>query len=979
MILTIDTFSFVDNSGYNVTIIIQFDTDKKIFLTNQTSSGPQNSIFYVNELQRGKPQNQFISSSCIGFDNTLFYSSFNYPFAIFRQDINSASCGFVQTPIPPPPTPTTCDLVVTATATPQTDYNVNNGTIVATISQSIASTIQVNLYKKSTIDVIKSVVLSPTLRTYTFIGLAPNDYYLTAFDSVNSCVAPSFNISVLGIFFNDHYFFNFCEKFFDKRDIQIKIKTKNYSGAAIDIKTAGANTNILRIDYPGSSQYKFESIIGSGCDTEFMTFTEFQYADLLIAEERTHLMEAYISGVLFWTGYLTSDRSIEPFKSVPYPVKISAFDGVKLLSDIDFNQFNSEMTFLQAIKFCLDKTQISLPFKSMIDFHEKLTDDFYVISGFVTSAYGLSIQFTSGTYKFNGSILTIVGNTFTISALPSTEFKRTYYIYILVGGTISISPFVISNSILIAIINQYKDRIDIVQTPYITGDVLNDHKFQTNNFIKNDGTYTDCLTVLESIAKQFTAQIKQSNGYWVIENIGSKARGNTTETTYKNDLTFISQTLVNFSKDVSCDNIDGYVLGGGNLSLLPGDKKSIVKWNLGFPAPVINNGNFEQWIDDGGKLIPTFWQISKPYDYFNRGSKFDKIYDPTTGVLTTVENGTYFFNFKKDASNVSDSLKHFGEIQSPSIIVFNQEVINLSFQAIFTNRTLPVFSVVVGLFLRIGNFICVNYLKGVILNEAIWITDDGVSNYSIQLNCDETKFLPFGDQTNVNIVLPPAPAQGLFTVGINAKKSRTFIINVLRIGFTNSDLGFDNFKIVKTSPVTDAKILLETLITVNNKKRYSNVPKVFEVYFGDVESDLRTDGIRTVNGFKTLNWNRIGILELESINNIVAKELLSQYQDNFRIFEGEILGKAMNIRNIFNLPAYDLYKFVPLSFTLDVINCRASVKIAQIYAQDGSNSGAIGSGAGTGAGNQVPDGNFVIGWDDLSILSNNNNNIFKVS
>ncbi|MTV61759.1 hypothetical protein, partial [Streptococcus pneumoniae] len=67
-------------------------------------------------------------------------------------------------------------------------------------------------------------------------------------------------------------------------------------------------------------------------------------------------------------------------------------------------------------------------------------------------------------------------------------------------------------------------------------------------------------------------------------------------------------------------------------------------------------------------------------------------------------------------------------------------------------------------------------------------------------------------------------------------------------------------------------------------------------------------------------WNRLGVVEGEALNNIICKELLSQYQENTRIFEGDILGKEITVRNIFNLPLLDLFRFIPISFNYDMIS-----------------------------------------------------------
>lgn len=977
-VIVVDNFSYQDGV-LNIARLIRFDTVTRRFtvliLTSGNATNYQNQV--LNYTTRGnKNDNQFLNYYCEGFNKFNFYTSYYSPYATFIEEVNSVACGFAQAPIPPPLAPVSCDLAVTAIATHQTKLNANDGTITATISQTLNGSVQVGLFLVGTVTPIKSIVLAFPIVSFTFDGLLPNDYYLNAFDVDTNCLSPDFNISVLALAFKEKYYFDFCEKRFGERPIKVSIKTKNFAGTTTNIEVAGSD--VLILDYPGTSQDKFEPILGSSAESEFMTFTEFQYADLLIAEEKTHLMEVYLAGVLYWTGYLVSDRAQEPFKNTPYPVRLSAFDGIKLLNDIDFDQSNNMMTFLEVIKYCLDKTELVLPFKTMVDIVNNIYNQNGVLNGFEPSIFGNTVNLKIGNYKINNvSFNSLSDYDFNIPPLEILKFDKQYYVYgisnLLVMTTNSRLPV---DTVLIATITRNKQGISVVLSPYlVSNDVIYSHKIQTNRFLKENGDYTDCLTVLEYIAKQFTAQIKQSGGYWVIENIGAKARGNTTENTYLNDLTFVSSIVVNLSKDVACTQQESKVLGGGNLSLIPGNKKSIVRWNLGYPQPIILNGDFEQWIDNGGKLIPNIWQLSTPYDWFERGSKFDRTFDPTTGNLTLVENGTYYLNVKNKFGNYN----HLPSFQSAPITVFNQEVINLSFQVIPTNMTQDTLRINLGLILKIGTFICANNEIGKGSFEPIWVQDNGKYSFSVLLDIEKgVNDNRVGDQANINLSLPPSPSQGRFTTKFDSGRTTTIIAGSGAAGIFGTDLGFDNFKITKTSPVSNAKILEETLITVENKKRYSFVPDIFNVYFGDVESDLRTDGIRTLNGAKTQNWFRVGVTELEPINNIVAKELLSQYQDNFRIFEGDILGNNINVRSIFNLPAYNLFKFVCLSFNIDIVNCIANVTIAQVYAQDGINGGATGGGSGSGGGNQIPVPDLVLGYNDLQILSDNNNNIFKV-
>lgn len=991
-IFTVDNFSYTNSFGQFLTYIITYDTDNLGFSYVLTSNNPrQDDVFFLDEIQRSKQDNEFIGSNCDGNTKYSFYASLRKPFATVTIEIDSTYCGFISPlppppPIPPPPPPV-CDLFVSATSTQLTGLNTNDGKVIVELLTTNIGNAYIHLIKNGSL--IKGNVIDLSVsNTFTFTGLTFGIYVVRAglidFDCEDFA-----EVDVLNASFNDLYKFEFCEKRFDQRDIKISIKKLNYSGSSIQIQNASAN--VINIKHDSSSEYKFEPILGSSCEINLISQAEFQFADLFISEEQDYLIEVfYNNNELFWSGYLTGDRATEPFKSAPFVTTLVALDGIKLLKDIDFNISNRYITFIESIKFILDKTNIRLPFKTMVDIEDAtLNVDYKVLTGLESNVYGLNVVVNDGTGVVNGTLFNITGGTFTINPLPAGIYSRTYYLLVSSTSVYLSTTFDIANFavLLVATINQTPSGLEVIKTRYWNGDILNDHLFNTNVFQKENGDFSDCLTVLEFIAKQFTCSVKQESGYWVIENIGAKARLNLTEYIYDNDLVLLSSGIVNLSKDIDCSQEVNKFLSGGNISLIPGDKQATVFWELGFPAPAFQNFNFENWFIANGAEIPANWSVNQPYGWFNKAPKFDRIYDPTTGVLTEVENGSYYFNIKKNnplARIIRDKIK------STSIIVFNQEVVNLSFQVIFTNRAVNASAYELNCTPRIGNYICVNKRDIGKDFDPIWILDDGQSYFAFTVSLEEPKNTPFGDEGNINISFPPSPVQGLLTLEIDVNRFIFInyfaffgqaIINVQGLGQVNlakgasvSDIGFDNFKVTKTSPVTNVTVIEDATITVENGNKFSNVPENFNVLLGDVQSNLRTDGIRTLNFGITNLWNRVGVVEGEALNNIICKELLSQYQENTRIFEGDILGKEITVRNIFNLPLLDLFRFIPISFNYDMISCVANVKLLEVYSEDGNNSGSIGGGSG-GGGNQKPDG-YILSSKNF-IFTDGNDNIFK--
>jgi hypothetical protein len=992
MIITVDNFSYTSNSGQFLTYIISYNTDNNTFSYLFTSNNPRrDDVDFLTVAQRGKQDGQLIGSNCNGTTQYAFYASLRKPFATVIIERDSTDCGFVAPLPPPPPTPPppppVCDLFISATSTQLTGLNRKDGTVSVELLTTNVGNAFIELIKGGTV-VNGTVIDLSVSNTFTFGGLTFGDYIIRA-GLIDFDCEDVFGITVLDAFFNEIYSFNFCEIAFDNRPIKISIKKLNYSGTSTVIKDASAE--VISIKHETGSEYKFETILGSSCDVNLISESEFQFADLFISEEKEYLIEVfYNENELFWTGYVTGDRAIEPFDGAPYVTTISALDGIKLLKDVDFDIVNSYTTFLEAIKYILDKTDLVLPFKTMVDFQDNtLNVDYKVLTGLECNVYGNNVVVNDGTGVVNGTLFNITGGTFAIDPLPSGVYDKTYYLLVSSTSVYLSTTFDNRNFavLLVAIVNQSVNGIEVVKTRYYNGDVLNDHLFNTNVFQKENGDFTDCLTVLEFICRQFTCSAKQESGYWVIENIGAKARLNTTQYTYDNDLVLQSTDIANLSIDVDCSQNINDVLSGGDVSLITGDKQATVFWKLGFPAPVFKNFNFEDWFVVNGAEIPSKWQISQPYGWFNKSPKFDRIYDPTTGILTEVENGSYYFNIKKNnplARIIRDKIK------STSIVVFNREVINLTFQVIFTNRAVNASAYELNCTPRIGNYICVNKKDTGADLEPVWILDDGQSYYAFTVSLDNTKNIPFGDESNVNITFPPCPVQGQLTIEIDVNRFIFInyfaffgqsIVNVQGLGQVNlakgasvSDIGFDNFKVSKSNPVTNATIIDDATIIVLNDNKFSNTPEDFNVLMGDVDSDLRTDGIRTLNYLPTVLWSRVGVTENEALNNIVCKELLSQYQNNTRIFEGSILAKEQTVRNIFNLPLLDLFRFVPISFDYDMISCISSVKLVEVYDKDGNTSGSIGGGSGGGQ-NQQPDG-YILASKNL-IFTDGNDNILK--
>lgn len=988
-------------------VSVNYDTVlKKISWTQVSKYADTGEVVRVNPVtnaidsggNRGYAQGQVYQVSCDGYTKLSFAASNSAPWVTLKEVVNSTDCGFIEqppvpTPLPPPPV---CDLEVTAESIGITALDKTDGQISVEISTTQSGNYTVNVFKQGTNDIIANIVVSDSEPSYLFQNIPAGAYTVKANSNEYDCVSET-DIIVPDFSFNEIYHFLFCEKRFGEREIRISFKKRGYTGESTLIPNGSAN--LVEISYPEKgNDMKFKPIIGSECTIKIVmeelssldgldniyTDQEKQYRLDLIFEDDQELI---------WSGYVLPEQSNFPFKSKPYVISYEATDGIKTLEDIDFDITEGRLTFLQGIKYCLDKTDLRLGFKTLIDIEEVSQGFVKILNEFTVNQFGDDLVISEVEYEIDG-VQYSASRTITVTPITAGQIRRAVIygntngilFYAAAGGVNPTYPVVPANAVLVASFEQFGADINVKKADIFNDDSLYLNTFDTKRFIKEDGAFTDCFTVLEYICKQFTAQLKQADGYWVIENIGAKGRDNLLESAYNNDLSVIyGNERIELLSGLDCDS-EGRVLSGAYIRNGSGHKKSIVSWKLGYPQPVITNFNFEKWVDDAGALVPYGWQMSQPI-FGQRGNKINRLYDPTTGVEISESNGTYYFR----AFPYNDSSRTFPEreLKSSPIAVFTQEIIEVSFQFI-GNAQGGIFAYFM---LQLGNLYCSN-LKGMNginqdgslnITEPVWqtqrrpfmieISEARVGNLDPVQNVYVPKFPAYGEDTNINFSLPKAPIQAYFTLSI---------FKQAQIGFGRPDasdarnLGFDNFRIKKSSPITGATIKDETIIEVNNTKIFSTIPEAHEVYFGDVDNVFRTDGIKDLNNNATQSWRRKGISESDGINNIVARELLSQYQNTFRILEGEVLASDISIRSIFNLPGYELYRFATLSGAYDLLNCRAKITIAEVYAEEGESSGPIGGGGNEQPPNPIDFGVLVLGFKN-NIFTDGNDNIFQVN
>lgn len=94
------------------------------------------------------------------------------------------------------------------------------------------------------------------------------------------------------------------------------------------------------VTYP-STDNKFETIRGSGCDLNILSDTSLKFLDLYTSNMMEYQIKLITGGASIWKGYLDSELYSEPFAEYDnYPVSLTGNDGLALLDRIDFYESN---------------------------------------------------------------------------------------------------------------------------------------------------------------------------------------------------------------------------------------------------------------------------------------------------------------------------------------------------------------------------------------------------------------------------------------------------------------------------------------------------------------------------------------------------------------------------------------------------------------------------------------------------------------
>lgn len=215
-----------------------------------------------------------------------------------------------------------------------------------------------------------------------FTGLLPGNYTIYAKDAVGCQDSISFEIPVTtsyGVRYRMEYTDHLAES---GKWNRLDIKQRSYSGPIEEI-CGGAKPVTIR--YEGDRDDPNVSLVASNATIELMVETSGQFNDMFLSDDRKYLVEHYIgddeaSIILYWTGYIVPEFHSEPYLFEPYPLTITASDGIgelknKDFTDINDNNFRGDFKAIKLISEILKKTGLELDIHCGINVYDENMDE----------------------------------------------------------------------------------------------------------------------------------------------------------------------------------------------------------------------------------------------------------------------------------------------------------------------------------------------------------------------------------------------------------------------------------------------------------------------------------------------------------------------------------------------------------------------------------------------------------------------------
>lgn len=267
------------------------------------------------------PPTAVLGVHCFGVDQYSYRSQTSPPYANAVVLRNTRECGYV---------PPTCDIIIISTdKTDETASGANNGTANFFCSSS---------FPPITYYLWHGAGLITSNTTGYFTGLAPDDYFINAFDANDCKQIFTFTIQPFDTS-KTHYKYRLLFKSKDgltQFELRLFDMRNNYDGSLYPKDISGMDSPV-KLKTSDPNEDKTTSIISSNLTVDlWYTGLDFTPEEFTSVPEQSWFVQLVMPGVVLFQGWVLPDECNDNYMDAPYPFTITATDGLPSLKGNSF-------------------------------------------------------------------------------------------------------------------------------------------------------------------------------------------------------------------------------------------------------------------------------------------------------------------------------------------------------------------------------------------------------------------------------------------------------------------------------------------------------------------------------------------------------------------------------------------------------------------------------------------------------------------
>lgn len=426
----------------------------------------------------------------------------------------------------------------------------------------------------------------------------------------------------------------------------------------------------------------------------------------------------------------------------------------------------------------------------------------------------------------------------------------------------------------------------------------------TTRFIDGNNKPYSCYDIIKHICNQFTANVKQINGRWYFVDITQYAKTSFTGREYTSGFSKVGFITISGIKTVEPDNL---VNADGTNEKEPAYKIVTSYYQFGRLSNAVFNGDFKFKNPTGSpQIFPGWTAFGGVALGFGQKS------------ITTKEGVTPIEDYYAVITNKNLE----AGITSDPISVMETNTINVSVLAKKFDLT--------------GG-----YRKFYSLNMMLTLSAPGKPNYYWSGNAN--KWVLTNTSAENSYVQLRLSINDFVINGANASFTAGYPVYEGTLRLTIFGVAGEDVEATKAI-IDDASIKLDesqyyrspigSVTQLVNLDQHSKSPDPVVLMFGDDQNKSRTSWMRNNAGTPTQLWVKKGIpgyIPLR-LQQIVAKNILTQYQKQSRRFEGSFRGDFMPIDSLI-IPLTE-GKFMFLSGSFDVKSAISKLVLAEVFTNE---------------------------------------------